>query len=173
MAGNVPTPELAIAGARLRAWTVNDAPVLVAAWCDVDVAAWNSVPPEPTVELATRWIEGVPERAARRRSFDWVIDIPDAGIVGEVGLSGFSDRHRGAFIGYWLLPPGRGRGLATQAVAAVTAWAHETLELDAVVARCAIENLPSVAVAERAGYRFERLDAASHQLWVSRTASSS
>lgn len=173
------TPRLEIEGATLRPWKHADAAALVAGWNDPDVALWNAVPPTPTTETATGWISGVADRAQARTSFDWVIDCaggtasdePQA-IVGEVGLSGFSDAHQGAFIGYWLLPAGRGYGYATQAVSAVTAWAHETLSLDTIVARCHTSNTASQQVAARAGYRNERSDRTGHQLWISRTRES-
>ena len=129
------TPRLRIDGAVLRPWTLTDAETLVTGWLDPDVAAWNSVPSTPTVALATHWIAGVQDRAANRQSIDWVIQSHDTnGVVGEVGLSGFSDAHRGALIGYWLLPAGRGHGRATAAVSAVTKWAHQALSLDATPA---------------------------------------
>ena len=167
------TPRLQIDGAVLRPWAVTDAETLVTGWSDPDVAAWNSVPSTPTVALATRWIAGVHDRAANRQSIDWVIQSHDTnGVVGEVGLSGFSDAHRGALIGYWLLPAGRGHGCATAAVSAVTKWAHQTLSLDTIVARCNTSNTASQQVAARAGYRHERSDPTGHQLWISRTRES-
>lgn len=164
------TPTLAIDGAELRSWCETDAEVLVSAWGDPDIAMWNPVPPEPTRAAAGRWIAGVADRAAQRLSIDWVIDLPRAGgVVGEVGLSGFNPAHNGAMIGYWLLPAGRGRGLATAAVAAIGEWAHAMLDLDVIVARCHPNNPASDAVVARVGYVNERTDSTGHQLWISRT----
>lgn len=171
-------PELEIEGALLRPWRLADAAALVAAWHDDDVAAWNPVPASPTLATATTWISGVADRDDARRSLDWVIDCSidvdaaETNVVGEVGLSGFSDEYQGALIGYWLLPEGRGQGFATTAVSAVTRWAHEALSLDMIVARCHTSNMASQHVAARAGYRNERSDATGHQLWISRTRES-
>lgn len=156
-------------GGRLRSWTNADAPVLVQAWADTDIARWNAVPPEPTLETATRWISGVQERLEKRLSVDMVVDADALGVVGEVGLSGFSDAHQGAVIGYWLLPAGRGQGFAAAAVVAFTAWAHESFGLDVIVARCHESNLASQAVARRAGFQNEARDSSGNQLWRSRT----
>lgn len=164
------TPTLAIDGGELRAWRETDGDVLVSAWRDRDIAKWNPVPPEPTATTAGRWIAGVADRAARRLSVDWVIDVPGAGgVVGEVGLFGFNPAHDGAMIGYWLLPAGRGRGLATAAVVAIGEWAHATLGLGVIVARCHPDNPASEAVVARVGYVYERTDSTGHQLWISRT----
>jgi RimJ/RimL family protein N-acetyltransferase len=167
------TPQLEIDGGVLRPWEFTDAQILVQGWLDPDVAAWNSVPSAPTLATATSWIAGVQDRAAITQSIDWVIEsYATHGVVGEVGLSGFSDAHRGALIGYWLLPEGRGQGLATAAVTAVTGWAHQALSLATIVARCNTSNTASQQVAARAGYRHERADATGHQLWISRTRES-
>ncbi len=165
------TPTLAIDGGELRAWRETDADVLVSAWDDPDISMWNPVPPEPTAATAGRWIGGVADRAAQRLSIDWVIDLPSAGgVVGEVGLSGFNPAHNGAMIGYWLLPAGRGKGLATVAVVSVSQWAHATLGLDLIVARCHPNNPASEAVVARVGYVNERADSTGHQLWISRSS---
>jgi ribosomal-protein-alanine N-acetyltransferase len=163
------TDEVPFDGGRLRSWTNDDAPILVQAWADADIARWNAVPPEPTLETATRWISGVQERLEKRLSVDMVVDACALGVVGEVGLSGFSDAHQGALIGYWLLPEGRGQGLAGAAVLAFTAWAHEAFGLDVIVARCDESNLASQAVARRAGFQNEGRDSSGNQLWRSRT----
>lgn len=164
------TPTLTIGGGELRAWSETDVDVLVSAWADPDIAMWNSVPREPTASTAGRWIAGVADRQTQLLSIDWVIDVPAAGgVVGEVGLSGFNPAHNGAMIGYWLLPVGRGKGLATAAVAAISEWAYATLGLDVIVARCHPNNPASEAVVARVGYVNERTDSIGHQLWISRT----
>ena len=164
------TTTLEITGGVLRAWTPADAPVLVDAWSDASISAWNPVPPEPDLATARRWIAGAATRETKRVSMDWVIDVaPLGGVVGEVGLSGFSPEHSGAMIGYWLLAKGKGQGLATAAVRAVTCHAHRQLGLETIVARCHPDNPASGAVVARVGYGKERLDSTGHELWMSRT----
>lgn len=176
-----PTGGAVASAARLRPWRSDDLETLVAAWRDPEIARWNAVPPRSDAATAARWISGVSDRLVRQLSMDWVIELGPgesqrrlqgrtSSVVGEVGLSGFSDHHRGVFIGYWLLPSARGRGLASVAVAAVIEYAHQTLGLDPVVARCHPENPASGAVAARASCRLERADSNGHELWVSRRA---
>lgn len=176
-AWNQPFPELEFAGGRLRQWRIEDAPVLVQAWQDPEIARWNAVPPDPTVDTASRWIAGVEKRRGRRLAADFAVEIHDPGaidrqgVVGEVGLSGFSAAHRGALIGYWLLADARGHGVAASAVRAVAAWAHEALDVQVIVARCDAANDASQAVAERAGFAHEASDDTGAQLWRSHRTS--
>lgn len=163
-----PFPELAIPAGRLRQWTPADAEILDRAWRDPEIARWNPVPNEPSIELATRWIAGVDDRRLQRVSADFVIDIDGRGAVGEVGLSTVSPKHRGALVGYWLLEQARGQGLAAAAVAALTSWAHHALDLHVIVARCHGDNAASHRVAERAGFHHEATDSEGFALWRSR-----
>lgn len=137
------------------------------AWQDTDIAAFNAVPSEPTLATAQHWIAGDEDRFARRLSIDLVIVTEADLVIGEVGLAGFSDKHQGALIGYWLLPEARGQGLAAGAVGAVTAWAHATLALEIVVAKCHPDNAASHRVAAKSGYRHETNDSSGYQLWRS------
>jgi len=58
-------------------------------------------------------------------------------------------------IAYGLYPQWRGRGLVTRAVEVVCGFAGRRGARQAVI-RCAVGNPRSAAVAERAGFRFER-----------------
>lgn len=147
-----PDPAIAWPNGGLRPWGEADAPTLVEAWHDAEIARWNPVPPDPTEELARRWIAGVEARLRDGRALDLCIVDETDRVVGEVGLSGFDADRRAALIGYWLLPPARGRGLAATAVAALSAWATTGAGLRVLVARCASANPASQAVAARAGF---------------------
>lgn len=58
-------------------------------------------------------------------------------------------------VGYWLVPPARGRGLASAAVEAGTRVAFSRLGWHRIELRHAIENDRSCRVARRCGYRLE------------------
>jgi len=60
-------------------------------------------------------------------------------------------------IGYWTRTCHEGRGLTTEAVAAITTFALETLHLARVEIRCDPRNTRSAAIAERLGYEREAL----------------
>jgi RimJ/RimL family protein N-acetyltransferase len=135
----------------LRDWQPSDAPRLAAAWAEPSIAEWNAVPPDPSIAFAEHWIAGVEQRWRERRSIDKVI-VQDNELVGEVGLSSFNDRHRGALIGYWLFPDARGRGLAGAAVRVLVDWAWTDLGLNVIAARCHRSNIASHQVARTAGF---------------------
>ena len=80
----------------------------------------------------------------------------EGGAIGGIGLEFFSDVHRlTAEIGYWLGEPFWGRGFATIAVRAVTAYAFATFDLERIHATVYDWNPASARVLEKAGYRVE------------------
>ena len=62
---------------------------------------------------------------------------------------------RDAEIGYRVVPAARGRGIATEAVTAATAWAFENLDLVRIELAHAVDNAASCLVAIRSGYQLE------------------
>jgi ribosomal-protein-alanine N-acetyltransferase len=76
-----------------------------------------------------------------------------------VGSVGFVLRHDvervSTEIGYWLAEPFWGRGIATEALVAVTGYAIATYELTRVYALPFAWNAASCRVLEKAGYRLE------------------
>lgn len=76
-------------------------------------------------------------------------------LVGMIGLEAIADG--GAEIGYWLVSSARGRGVMSEAVAAVLDHAFDAdgIALERVQWRAYRGNRPSAAVAWKAGFRFE------------------
>lgn len=147
----LPDPPLRDGPLTLRPWAPADAPDLVAAWADPDVARWTGVPARPDLATAARWIAGDADRRAHGLSLDLALDL-DGTIVGEVGLADVDVAARTAEIGWWVAPGRRGQGLATRAAALLAAWAVDELCVDAVLARCAGANPASGSVARAAGF---------------------
>jgi len=136
----------------LRDWRATDADSLVRAWVDIDIARWNAVPADPSLARAQQWIAGVEARRLQGTAVDVVIESdPAVGVVGEIGLSSFNAKHKGALLGYWLLPEARGDGLAGAAVGTFVQWVWSNLDLDVLVARCDPDNVASHSVATAAG----------------------
>jgi [ribosomal protein S5]-alanine N-acetyltransferase len=76
--------------------------------------------------------------------------------VGGIGVERQHDVHRlCAELGYWLGQDYWARGIATQAIIAVTAWAFETLGLQRIFALPLADNLASCRVLEKAGFVLE------------------
>jgi RimJ/RimL family protein N-acetyltransferase len=80
-------------------------------------------------------------------------------LVGDVGLSPADDEPGVIKIGYTMSPQFQGRGYATEAVAALVAYAFDTLGADVVRAYASAENLASIRVAEKVGMQLiERVE---------------
>ncbi len=95
----------------------------------------------------------------------------DAGIWFENHLCGIVAHHRidwadrSTSLGYWLDASHAGKGIMTQACAAVIDHAIETFDLHRVVIRCATENHRSRAIPERLGFTLEGIERQSQWLY--------
>jgi RimJ/RimL family protein N-acetyltransferase len=82
----------------------------------------------------------------------WAIDVEGAA-VGGIGIELHTDVERvSAEIGYWLGQPFWGRGIATEALVAVTAESFRQFDLTRLFALPFADHLASVRVLEKAGY---------------------
>ncbi|MEZ0069722.1 RimJ/RimL family protein N-acetyltransferase [Streptacidiphilus sp. MAP12-20] len=80
----------------------------------------------------------------------------DRGIViGNIAVHSISERSASAQVGYRVAPQARGRGIAGEALRAVSAWAFEAFGLVRLELCHAAENPASCRVASRAGYLHE------------------
>jgi RimJ/RimL family protein N-acetyltransferase len=147
----VPDPPLVDGELVLRPWRILDAPALVAAWADPEVARWTGVPERRDLAAAERWIVGDARRRDRGLSLDLVLDVA-GDVVGEVGLTAFDSATGEAEVGWWLAADHRGQGYASRAVRLLAEWAVGELSVEHLVARCHRANPASGAVARRAGF---------------------
>jgi RimJ/RimL family protein N-acetyltransferase len=82
--------------------------------------------------------------------------VVESRCIGGIGLDRQHDVHRlTAELGYWLGHEYWGRGIATLAIAAVTAWALDSLDLQRVFAQPYADNLASCRALEKAGFVLE------------------
>jgi RimJ/RimL family protein N-acetyltransferase len=79
----------------------------------------------------------------------------DGRVAGNVGLSNVDRQHDTARVYYWVAVEFRGRGLATCALAAMSAWAFDSGELFRLELGHRVNNPASCAVATGAGFRAE------------------
>jgi RimJ/RimL family protein N-acetyltransferase len=80
----------------------------------------------------------------------------EGSFAGSFGLKlGLDVERVSAEIGYWVAEPFWGRGLATAALVASTAWAFETFPLTRIFAVPFARNAASCRVLEKAGYVLE------------------
>ena len=82
-----------------------------------------------------------------------MLDATTARLLGSIALMGIADGS--AEIGYWTAAEARGRGVTTDAVAAMCRWGFAALDLQRVKWRAEAGNHGSRAVAERCGFTVE------------------
>jgi RimJ/RimL family protein N-acetyltransferase len=146
-------------GLLLRPWAAEDTPGLLEIFRDpVMRQSWRN--PVVTDRDAGRWLE-VQQQGwtdGRRLSFAVaeVHHASDSGrVVGNVVLKGWEAGKYTAEVGYWTAAAARKRGIASQAVEMLTAWAFETFgprglqRLDLIHQ---VDNLASCRVAQKSGY---------------------
>lgn len=86
----------------------------------------------------------------------WAAELPDTGEYAG-GASLLRNTEEAALeIGFLLLPPYWGRGLATAMATLVLDHAHRDLDLERVIATVDIDNAASIRVLEKSGMRFDR-----------------
>jgi RimJ/RimL family protein N-acetyltransferase len=124
--------------------------LLVAASYDDEITRWTQVPRFLTLSEAgfvvAGWASNV--RVARLQVF-----LPDLAPAGLVTIW-INNRER-AEVGYWLLEPARGRGVARRAVALLCDWAFARCELDELDLTTLPGNIASEKVALACGFHAE------------------
>jgi RimJ/RimL family protein N-acetyltransferase len=119
---------------------------------DPDVQRFTSVPQPPPPGYAAEWFARYEQ--GRRDGTREAFAILDAqGTVLGVGVALAIDRPgRTVELGYAISPSARGRGVATEALRQLTAWALSDLGVLRVELRINVDNEASKRVAERCGY---------------------
>lgn len=149
--------ELASDGLVLRPWRDSDLPVLERGLRDPEYRRFSGAhAPTPDAAGARGYLDA--RRAGWRNgnAASFAVTDPDTGaVLGHIGLGGIDAVHRGGRLGYWVLPPARGRGVASRSVRLVTRWAFADVGLHRLELGHAVANRASCKVAENAGYPLE------------------
>jgi ribosomal-protein-alanine N-acetyltransferase len=97
----------------------------------------------------------------------WAVLVKETGVI--VGNCSFCriryDRALDTFehcgeVNYYVAPPHRGKGFASEALRAVVKFGFGELKLTRIQGRCAPQNVPSERVLQNAGLKFDRMIAA-------------
>lgn len=122
---------------------------------DKAVDQWNPAESVIDAQTAAAWCEDMADWSAGDHA-SWIIADGDTDTaLGVVSIHSIDREQSDAEIGYRTHPRARGRGIATEAVTAATAWAFQNLHLVRVELVHAVENQASCGVAERAGFPLE------------------
>jgi RimJ/RimL family protein N-acetyltransferase len=156
-------PRLVTPRLILRAHRAEDFPAMADMWADPVVTRFILGPPSSAEATWSRLLRYAGHWQMLGYGY-WALECRETGaFLGEAGLA---DYHR-AFdppeavsapeAGWVLAAHAHGRGLATEAVAAVLAWADATLAAPATCAIFAPEHGASVAVARKLGFGADRM----------------
>lgn len=153
---SAPLPTLEAERLALRAFHATDALVVERLLADGEIARNTLTIPHPyPAGAAVPWIASHAEEWAEGKAGTWAITRrSDGALVGAVGLR-FSALHSRAEIGYWVAVAEWGKGVATEAVRRLIAYAFDELGLHRVQAHHFVENPASGRVMARAGMRAE------------------
>jgi RimJ/RimL family protein N-acetyltransferase len=113
--------------------------------------------PEPTPAdfprtLLARYEAGLAD--GTRAAFA-IVDAADGTFVGVVLAPAIDRATSTAELGYIVTPAARGRGVATDALRRMTAWASSELGIERLELQISVDNPASKEVARRAGYTYE------------------
>jgi len=147
--------EISAGRLHLRPWTPYDEDALLDLFSDSETAAWTPAPVPFTREEARRrlttafpelWREGAGTPLA-------VLDAVSGEVQGWVAIFGMNDGK--AEIGWAVNAHARGRGVASDAVAAMSRWGFEALGLRRLEAVIIAGNWTSLSVAQKCGFTWE------------------
>lgn len=125
-----------------------------------DLRAWPASLPwamhEPSVEASETFCRESYVEYLARKGFPMLAFLKSDNVfVAASGLHGLDWSVPAGEIGYWCRKTFQGRGLATEAVMAISSFAIQTLGVQRIISRPDAENSPSCRVAEHAGYILE------------------
>jgi RimJ/RimL family protein N-acetyltransferase len=125
----------------------------VAMLADPDVTRFTPLPWPVPPGFAKTWRQRYDAHRPARENFA-IEDCADGRFLG-IAVAPEVDREaRTAELGYAVVPEVRGRGVAVEALAQLTAWALG-LGMRRIFLLISVDNTASKVVARRAGYRFE------------------
>ena len=136
----------------LRPWEPTDAPAVAEAYTDSGIQRWHVR--SMTEEEARTWIGSWPGRWAQESGGSWAV-TDGSEVLGQIGLRRLSLPDGIGAVSYWVLPPARGRRVATRALCTLSTWAFEQLGLHRLEVAHSTRNPVSCQVANNAGYTHE------------------
>jgi ribosomal-protein-serine acetyltransferase len=138
----------------IRAYEAEDAPALWEAARESVGEVYRWLPwchPEYSMAEAEAWARSRAPRAAEGREYAFAIVGKDGRFLGGCGVNQINDKHSFGNLGYWVRTSATRRGVATEAVRQVAAFAFRNTGLVRLEIVCAVGNHASQRVAERAG----------------------
>ncbi|MGW0641409.1 GNAT family N-acetyltransferase [Streptomyces badius] len=152
-----PQPVLPVAGGGgllLRPWERADARAFFSAYEDEETRRWHTHRPS-TVAQVEEWFDGYRQDWEREKGCHWAVARDSGEVLGRMALRGVDFADGVANAAYWVLPAARGAGIASRALAAVSAWALDDIGFHRLELDHSTRNEASCRVATKAGYLLE------------------
>lgn len=156
--GRVEVPVLETPRLRMRGHRLEDLEPNVAMWSNPDVVRYVGGKPLTREEVWGRLLRYVGHWVWMGYGF-WTVEEKTSGrFMGQVGFANYLRDTAPSFVGEpelgWVLAPEfHGKGYATEAVRAALEWGAEHLGARRTVCMIDPENIPSLHVAEKCGFR--------------------
>lgn len=150
-----PTLELPVPGARLRPWQAADDDALARHANDAGIARYlRDVFPHPYgLADARQYLSLVTNLTSSELTLAFEVDGEAAGSISLLFQA--AENRRSAEVGYWLGRQFWGRGIATAAVQALSAYGFAHFDLVRLYATVYAPNLASARVLQKASYELE------------------
>jgi ribosomal-protein-alanine N-acetyltransferase len=149
-------PQLTTKRLKLRAPALKDATAFHALMSVPDVTRFSNWPDAPTkaqIERSMRWMS---KAYASGKACAWIIEhAASKRLIGAIRYNSFDKKWRCGELGYELHPEFWGKGLMTEAVAAVVTCGHQTFRLNRIEAWTLPGNAASDRVLEKSGFHHE------------------
>jgi ribosomal-protein-alanine N-acetyltransferase len=161
-------PILKTARLILREISHDDTQAIFANFSDPDVARWFFERPLTEVEQATRFIDAFISEFNQGQGLTWAIELKRSGrCVGTCGFGSVKVGDRGE-IGFDLARTEWGKGLMSEALAAVLEYGFEDFALTQVEAHTLSSNTRAITLLERLDFLLDRVSEGDHYFSISR-----
>jgi RimJ/RimL family protein N-acetyltransferase len=138
----------------LRPWERADAAAFLSAYQDDETCRWHTHRPSTEAQVE-EWFAAYRQDWEREKGCHWAVARDGGEVLGRMALRGLDFDDGVANVAYWVLPAARGAGVASQALAVLSAWALEDVGFHRLELDHSTRNHASCGVATKAGYRLE------------------
>lgn len=152
-------PELGTRRFVLREITDADAPLIHKLRSDQETNALIDRENSKSIEDAVLFIDRIKGNVSRNQSVYWVICFQNVSdLIGTIGYWNFNLSAESAEIGYELLTECRGQGIMSEVLPAIIRFGFEEMKLKWITAFTTEQNIGSVRLLEKCGFRLASLN---------------
>lgn len=146
----------------LRAFTIEDAPLLIDLNSDPEVTRYTGDGPVPTIKEAERILTEIIFPQYPNKIGRWAVHLKaNEEFIGWCGIK-FIQEENEYDLGYRYYKKHWGKGYATEAANAVMDYGKNIIKLKEIIGRAAIDNKASIAVLKKMGMEYLKNDECGH-----------